>query len=66
LKEKDMKAIAMHAHKAKGSLLNLGIQRQALTCEKIENHALASNIQECQAVIAELQQELRELLSPPS
>ena len=52
----------MHAHKIKGSLLSLGMQHQALVCEKIESYSLAKNEQECQAAIAELKHELKELI----
>ncbi len=62
LKEENMEEIAMLAHKIKGSLLNLGMQDQALVTDKIENHAQANSVQECQAAITELENGLRELL----
>lgn len=64
LKEKNMDEIAMHAHKIKGGLLNLGMQDLALVCQKIETHAQANDTQACQASITVLRHELKELLGP--
>jgi CheY-like chemotaxis protein/HPt (histidine-containing phosphotransfer) domain-containing protein len=64
LEEENLSDIASTAHHLKGALLNLGMQKQAQLTVKIENHALAKELEGCHAVMTKLRYDLREFLEP--